>query len=1100
MENPFAIGFYVISYFKLNPTTIINVLQLLENEAEDHPTDTIPFDFISPIIHQIYTSQNVFIRCSTLRIISFFEINSPTSIIEEYQFDKLVCMSIEQKPPDPPLKVDEEKVVSFRIVLLLIKMRHSIPVSIVRSLISLYYTPKHNFHSLIVSYLCQAILLCDEFPDVPEVSQVLVDHLIETGDQNLIEFFIYIFEKQFIFMNYPHFSSKLLSSLSGAFNQIVKLDQASNIVIKLLGSWPGLFSFGIKFKSIQKLVKTLPHFQTTIIKIFTKLLFLNSPKNSSMTGYTGFLLFYLIKQNLIDLLTSINSSNSETLTFLDQLLFYTSHYKNTSIITNDNINGFFNKGQILISNNLSYNDPSSSMKKQPSASSPLLKISQCLPSFQSLTANNQMWLSPPIPGAPSLPPSNTNSTSIPSFSSNNSMSQNNSFVLDQFSVQNLVNSDEINWKKVHILLTVVLPHDNQEAQSPSARLLYSKIFNYFCSRQVSDFPQDSYVIISECVFALFDLLLPQEGNIEHNSSYLFESKEFILAIINSLNLVVTPNLNIDDHHPVWSIIESFLKLMNIQIGIHIFTKHKMPNLLVDIGKKFSPTKSVERLLRMVQFYPEASFSTFFFSLFISSNSQGVVKIALNELRRKSKTTPNFYKQCLETTLLQFIRHSKVENNYAINLLCEMILNSEECLSIAAKDSTLHPIIKKYSREMYCVLLRNFVPRSKFVELDFNQIMDDEIDYWMKRGIFDYVSNFDMAAKSAFENKNEPVPSIIFVDGHSRIPPHLFGEISHNDEGLSKLTKRIPELLEILHLKPENSSIQKKRAALFALGHFCSLQRNSKPEIIQEMIDCALKSESYILIGTLIDCLSLVFASPPINEVLTKNGFSFFEFGDHICVIPISPECLINDSFEYNKTDHFSDDEKDSVTFEEEEDWNESVCELNIPSKIAVQLPLLLNPIHQTSSTQLLFKAANGEIKVDELVLSTENCLYAHELVSKCTFIPTARKFIFDIFRSTPLLAQRNDVIIDQEVLAECLARAEEAANASPMMLASSGFTDAKLPKFAASEIKLKKQKTIVPEVYLRDEEFGSMTGVPDRKSFYMLPHEQQNAIRNKLLL
>ena len=81
MESSFAIGFYVISYFKLSTTTMINVLQLLENEAEDLPIESIPIDFISPYIHQIYTSQNVFIRCSTLRIISFFEINSPTSII-----------------------------------------------------------------------------------------------------------------------------------------------------------------------------------------------------------------------------------------------------------------------------------------------------------------------------------------------------------------------------------------------------------------------------------------------------------------------------------------------------------------------------------------------------------------------------------------------------------------------------------------------------------------------------------------------------------------------------------------------------------------------------------------------------------------------------------------------------------------------------------------------------------------------------------------------------------------------------------------------------------------------------------------------------------
>lgn len=1088
MESPFAIGFYVISYFKLSSNTMINVLQLLENEAEDYPADSIPFDFISPLIHQIYTSQNVFIRCSTLRIISFFEINSPISIIEKYQFDKLVCMSIEQKPPDPPLKIDEEKVVSFRIVLLLIKMRHTIPISIVRSLISLFYTPNHTFNGLIVSYLCQAILLCDEFPDVPEVSQVLIDHLIETGDQNLIDFFGYIFEKQYIFMNYKNFTSKLLSSLSGAFNQIVRLDQASKIVIKLLGTWPGLFCFGVKYNAIKKLVLTLPHFQTTIIKIFTKLLFLNSPKMSTMNGYSGFLLYYLIKNNLINLLTDIESSNSETLTFIDHLLFFTSHYKKNKEITNDNINAFFNKGQILISNYISYNESfSTSMTQTPSVLPPLLKISQCIPSFSDSPFPNS-----PSTANSSLPNSNSNlnAVSIPSLSSSPNSSNSN-----QISLQTLSNSDKIEWRKIHLLLTVILPHNRQESQSQAARDLYSKIFKYFFARPLADFPKKDYIITNEVIFSLIELLLPTNCENENDVFYLDESKDFILAIINVLNLVVSTKESIDDHHPVWSIIETFCRLMVNPIGISIFKKQNMVALLSDIGKKFTATKSVERLLRMVQFDPEPSFSSYFYSLFVNSNSPELVKISLDELKLKSRTVQNFHKKCLEPILLKFVMQQK--NKLAINVLIQIILENEDCLSIVAKDSSLHQIIKEHSRLMYCVMLRRpFEITAKTATFD--SIADQEIEYWMKTGIYEYVRDFDRATAVTFQNdKNNRDDKLIVVDGYALVPPHLFGQLSQNCEGFKKLKNLVPTLLNILQKNDyddDDKEIEEKRAALFALAHFGSVKGGATAETVNAMIQAAMTSGSCALAGTLIDCLSIMTTDAAVNEVIAKNGFTSFEFGDHKCVIP--------DQISLEKLDIFeseSDFEKDG-TESDLSPSDTSLVNLKIPSKIALQLPLLLNPIHQQYCTQFLFKASRGEVNSDEPVLTTQNAFYAHQLVAQCTFIPSARKYVFDLFRSTPIVEQRNDVIINQRMLAECLAKTDEATTASQMMLASYGFSTVPIPKFTASEIKNKKQNTPVPEVYLRDEEFPSVAGVPDRNSFYFLPPEQQNAIRNKLLM
>lgn len=336
---------------------------------------------------------------------------------------------------------------------------------------------------------------------------------------------------------------------------------------------------------------------------------------------------------------------------------------------------------------------------------------------------------------------------------------------------------------------------------------------------------------------------------------------------------------------------------------------------------------------------------------------------------------------------------------------------------------------------------------------------------------------------SFEEPKREDTSIVVVDGRALIPPHIFGQLSQNEEGFAKLMTKVPKLIEICRSEPADEMINEKRGAFFALGHFGSVQGGATEETVQAMIDSALSSGSYLLIGTLLDCLTLIATNPRINEVLKKNGFTSFEFGDHRCIVPESADIPFENMDNY-----------------EEEEWNEKATELRFPSKISIQLPLLLNPIHQQFSTQFLFNASRAENQDGEPLLTSPNALYAHELLADCTFIPTARKFVFDLFRSTPIVEQRNDILIDQKVLAECLARADEATNANQMTLASSGFSSVQINKFTASEIKLKKQNTPVPEVYLRDEEFPTVVGVPDRKSFYLLTLDQQNAIRNKLLM
>lgn len=1021
MENQFALAFYVITHFEISQDNAIDLLQLLENEGEELPTEKIPIDYIAPLLHQLYVLNNNNYRCSVLRLISFFEKNSQTTILEKYHFDKLVCQSLEQKEPDPPVKIDEEKLASFCIVNLMIKLRRTLPLSIARSLVSLYFSPQQSYKSLIVSSICEAFLLCDDFPFFPEIFDVLNDFILQTGNSNAIDFLGYIIENDPCLVHDKHFALTLLSPFSITFNQKANYSQSITTAIQLLRSWPILFYLGFKNRGILELLRTLPHHAQQILTFFQKLLLLDGPAHSCINGYTGILLFYLMQHDIIQLLANLPSINEETSAFIYDLIFYSNHCNKSPEISSDAIDKFLKHSQFLLE-----------QKTETQASflkSPILAIAHTLNSVSASTATHL-----PLPNE----------------------------VLSW------------NWDMIYQLLTIVLPHKEAELKSSNAQNFYRQFLSLFKSHFPPLTPTN-YVKMARCVYALFDLLMASEWG----RKYLSESSAFnegVLAAISSIEKVIE-----NESYPIWAYLDCFCKIMSAPEGPAILMNLNIMQHLELIESKFASPEQAKRFLSMIQFHPEASLSTLLYFKFSQSHSPQIVQFVLNEIRIKSKTTPNFYSDCLKPILLAFIKslHAKLGNaasensnyNFALSILCEMMIDSEKCRGIVASDTAMHSIIKESSHEMYSILLNSKELASS---------VDSEIEYWMENGIYQYVTTYDTAVSTTFGQKSNPVPSIVIIDNHAIVPPHIFGQLSQSKEGFKKLSLHVPKLLNML--KSPEQSIDEKRAALFALGHFGSAPNGVTPEIVQIMIDSALNEDSYVLVGTLIESLSLIERTPKIMEVLNRNKFVLFAYGKRSCIIPASPDIVI--------------------PFYIEEDEDPILNKVpSPPQPILEHILLLLNPVHAQQSKVLIHDTAVKDAQQqarNPSLLTTNNALYLHEVLQKAPYPYDIRHFLYGQFKDIPLLRPVK-IKNEQIALHQAIAKVFEVPYLNKMLLATAHFSSIKLQSIPASAIKTSKPKTPVPEVYLSDSEFRQVTGINSREAFYQLSFQDQQRIRMKLM-
>ena len=1019
------------------------VLKSIELSLNNIEITALDLDKIAPSLHYIYTLQNSAIRSSVLRVCSLIETISPDSITEKYYFDYLIASSICQKPPDPIPKVDEEKVAAFSYVSILLKYRRSLPTSILRALVSLYNVPivawSGPFKKLISSILGEASLTCSNVSEVPEIAQIFVDILVSTGSNLISSLLTYSIENKLSLVRENRFLSPLLSPFA-QLEPSEKLSNARKALSSFLRTWTGFLYYGVQSGAISDLIRCLPHETDAVITIFRDLLKLSGTIEAVTDGYSGLFLSILLKLDLIEKLNQLASTKTSAALFLNELLPFTNHQglKSNDIIANKR--AITNIASVNVSNAL------------------LFDLAQTMCHEKQVTSINNFTLDPD----PKL----------------------------------------WEWTQILILLTVVLPHNESEANSPSARNFYKILFNYYSGPfltqdqdskdSVKDFfSRNQSTAMVEPLFALIHLLMNKSWG-----SQIIESsvsmKKAMLQVLNTL----CENVVIDADSPQWALFRSVTTLMSEGNGISILSHWGFHDILTILGCKCTNPTLCENILETMKLYPEADLSIPIFLQFLSSPIAEVHKIAINDLRRKRTTTPNFLLCGLRGLIMPHVKDLCATNSeqklpIALNLLGEIISTDDQSLLTVATDKQLHEMLSQSEHFIYSMLL------SKEEGLQYCPSIDNEIEWWMKEdgGNFLYLTVFDRAVESTFsgtlESTAEREPSIFDHNGLAPIPPHLFGQLSRTKVGLEKLTKVVPSLVE--QLQSENSSNEEKRAAMFALAHFASVPATSsvieEHDIAEKMINAAVKSSSYVLKGTLITVLSLFTQTSYFSSVIQRHNWQLYVFGNHHCVIPCQPDCLFNESeaqIELNTSQGKLPKKgtENNIYLQ----MRDVEMKLSRHQEVIVLLKQLANALLVKTARQKLAEIFHTPKKDIELAL------YAHKLMSNFAFSADSRQFIYFLFRTVPLM-DSVDFNASPKTMATVYAKLNQLEKDKNAL--TTAFKDIHIPLKSPSQMH-ELAKFPFPEAYMSDTDFQKTTNM-SKQDFYQLGEEQQASIRQKIV-
>lgn len=1032
INSPFALEvscLYFYYFTKPNPIQPPSItLQLLENEASNIQTNTLPMDYISYYLHILYRYLDIQGKAAILRIICQLEINSDIPLIEKYKFDDLVCESFQRQIPEQQSKSsDDEKVSAFKYVAFLIQGKQIFPESIIRALIFLFNMPKSNFGKLIVNLFAKGLLLCDNFPDIPEVANILVDTALSKPEGELIDLFGYIFERKCNRPLQKIISYRLIAPFSVPGKNNPRLENATKISIELLRTWPGVFCLGLSNEVIADFFKTIKSITPTILKILDELLLIDGPDESIVDTYTGFIFYNLLQSGILEKLDELALTNEKAAKFINSLLKYIP-YEFCSI------NSKINLPKTIV-------DYSSTEKI------------------------------------------------IDSISQNNSDTQ----FPTQISTYVLPNDKKNwDWPTIRSFLTLILPSNLYDVTSESAVSFYKSLLDYYGSQFLFDNGAVFNPVIAQCLEALFDILLRPFLKLTRVLSDQ-NGHNLPIAIIGSFQKIFksSEKSSTSEYHPAWSLIQLFLRLMADQNGIQVLTmwnsysevKKYIDNNVNDLIPAYA-----KRLLNMVIFSEIPSLSANFFLSFMNSSNLEIVTIAMDELENKAKSSPYFYKFYIEPVLFNYMKkinqQKKTANiNIVLNLLCKLMLSSNECLQCVCKDATIREIIRSNSHEIYSIIFS--VPnleqptesnkntnQQNTVQFQPSSTVDSEISYWMESGIFKYVSTYDTAISMTFKKETKTtVPSIIVSNGFALIPPHLFSQLSKTEEGLKKLQNCLPRLIHLL----DSNHISKRRAALFALGHLGSVNNGISTDIITKMITSVTESNSYLLRGTLLVSFSIMKPNNVLSNFIYKSGYQLFKFGPHSCVVPNELGTML---FQIKQQFYDSADVESAKPFNRPQNLFTSTVINCIYSRIP-QPKIDLQNMVTTKRKE---------------IATLENSQFLRNLMANFALPNDLRSYLNSIVSIMPPTLPHCTDKVDTKTFQITYAKIYEASLSSQIPVDGATIENIQLNQYPLSQVKSLKADSPCPEVYLNDEDFKTATGY-DRDSFYKLQFAQINAIR-----
>jgi hypothetical protein len=616
---------------------------------------------------------------------------------------------------------------------------------------------------------------------------------------------------------------------------------------------------------------------------------------------------------------------------------------------------------------------------------------------------------------------------------------------------------------------VLLPHSEREAQSPSARLFLSKLLDYFGTTFAAQ-PTKDVGMASDALVKLINFLVLKPWT----QAILVSNRALPAALLLAFKTVGAESVS--PKSAVWALVSCLLKLIVDQFGVQLVMKWSMIGELEKAAQASTHVESVTRLLKSLTFVPVYSLAQVLYLRYLKSPNAAIAAAALAELASKAKTTPAFHAHGFEGMVLEYLpsldeRTQKGQLSKSLNLLCELLMTSPDCLKVAAKTAPLHKSLPNLSHYVYSVLC------SEADAIDLS-VVYGELKWWLETGLREYVSIYDKACAVSFDPTVpiEAFPSIVIVDGLPLVPPHLFGRLARTDTGIQMLLPHLPVVFELCAAPDVDS----RRAGFLALGQFASSPATadyvSELGIVELLIEAAFELKSFMLRGTLLAALSMVAINSRTTEVLARYNFQLFKFGPHACVVPVTPDVVLIPV------------RPRKVVVPERE---------VLPSKYAEFATMLMNPINRAGAMREL-GAAQRDNRAAEMG-TVENSMFVQTLLGKHTFPAEQRQLLLNLFRQVPVMAG-TDTQTDPRMEAEAAARIYEAQIVSANQVTASlyVFSTIPIPKVPLADLRAKKPDAPTPEVYLSDADFLEGTGV-ERDAFYALAAEETAAIRGRLL-
>ncbi|OHT01773.1 hypothetical protein TRFO_31290 [Tritrichomonas foetus] len=452
------------------------------------------------------------------------------------------------------------------------------------------------------------------------------------------------------------------------------------------------------------------------------------------------------------------------------------------------------------------------------------------------------------------------------------------------------------WNIIQMRLSMLLPSNDNEFKI-SRNFLQGLIFYY--SGPFLHHNHTSKAIINECLIDLFDFLIESTRGV-----YFIQTFDCLRnAFIFSIHSLYQKNA-IDSKNPIWPFFTALAHLMSTQNGVNLLTKFELLDSLRRLGELCSNLKVIEQILSIIRFQPDGGWAIPVYGQFLNADNPKVSSLAIKELRKKLKSTSYPKVKLFSMLLIPHIKTIHRLNEFGriyepLGLLNEMIHSDQSCFDLLVNDKHVLSIIAQFDHFIYSFILSD--PKSHP-----HTDLENEINWWMNEGNMKYLDVYDKSVEYSFTQNQDILlryPSIITTQELATIPSHLFSQLPRNETGLELLRNKVPELVKLC----ESNSIKEKRAAFFALSHLASVPGTCEiiieNKITETLISEALNSKSYVMKGTLINCLSMFKINDPISMILRTNGFELFVLGHQKTIIPTNINNFLEILSRFEKYEH-----------------------------------------------------------------------------------------------------------------------------------------------------------------------------------------------------